>query len=377
MDETPGHSTQTAAVRPPENQTAVEASRPARLASRWRLSGLRLEWPAWALRMIRPRPPGLAIMFSRDRFILAEMQPGRGAAGPVLSHLTSHELPEGSLTPGLTEPNLAAPVEVASRVGRALDALPQRSKMTRISVVIPDGCARVTLLTLREIPRSQRQASQMIRWQIRKRVPFPLDAARLTMQRFPLPDGSERVMVVLALDTILAQYEQIMTSLGLQAGLIDLSTFNLANFCLANPAADHADLKGDLAVLNVTEEEFSLLVMRDTVPLFYRSRPLLHGKHHAPEQTRRELQRELVTSSTYYRERLSSGGAGIRKAYLRVAQGSSFSLNGLAAEIFGVTPTRTNRCDWVALAPDLPGETPALLEEAAPAMGIVVGRWIS
>ena len=56
-------------------------------------------------------------------------------------------------------------------------------------------------------PTGLQQMKQVVRWQIRKRVPFPLDDARLSMQRFPLPTGGERVAVVLGMDRVLGQYD--------------------------------------------------------------------------------------------------------------------------------------------------------------------------
>jgi hypothetical protein len=318
----------------------------------------------------------LSILFDRDRFVLARLQPGKRGERPGLTHLVAQTLPEDSLVPGLMQHNMSSPADVAGRIDRALDTLPERKKLNRISIALPDASVRVTILTLRDVPRSRRQASEMIRWQIRKRVPFHLEEARLAVQRFPLGDGSERVVVALALDRILAQYEQVMESLGLQSGLLDISTFNLVSVCPVT-ATTGSEADGDLAILNVAGEEFSILILRDGIPLFYRSRPLLHDPGQNTELGLRELHRELITSATYYQERLAEGKRGIRAAFLRVAGGGDFPLNGLAAETLGVEPVRVNPGGVVRIAAEDAGGITPLLEQAAPAVGMILGRWVS
>jgi type IV pilus assembly protein PilM len=365
---------------PPKTEPGREAARstngggngapPAGAApGRWSLPDLRLEWPTWALRLIRPRPPGLSILFDRDEFILARLQPGKRGERPGLTHLVAETLPEDSLLPGLMQHNMSSPVDVAARIGRALDRLPERKKLNRISVALPDACVRVTILTLRDIPRSRRQVSEMIRWQIRKRVPFQLEEARLAVQRFPLGDGSERVVVALALDRVLEQYEQVMESLGLQSGLLDISTFNLVSIC-PEPAAD-----GDVAILNVAGEEFSILILREGIPLFYRSRPLLHDPVRNPDQGLKELHRELITSTTYYQDRLAEGKSGIRAAFLRLGGGGDFFPDEMAEATLGVKAVRVHPGDHVRMAAEREGEMAPLLEQAAPAVGMILGRW--
>jgi hypothetical protein len=130
-----------------------------------------------------------------------------------------------------------------------------------------------------------------------------------------------------------------------------------------------------VAVVNVADEEFSMLILRDAIPLFFRSRPLLHNPVRYPDQGRREMQRELITSATYYRDRLAAENGGIRQAFVRMARGGQFPLDGLAAEILGVEPARLNPRDRIRIDAGREEELMPLLEQAAPAVGMVLGRW--
>ncbi|NIV31953.1 MAG: hypothetical protein GWN58_21460, partial [Anaerolineae bacterium] len=170
-----------------------------------------------------------ALLFQKDAVVLVQVERGARGGNHRLSHVSRLELAEGSIQPSLSEVNFRSPAETSARIGRLLDQMPQRKKLARISLVLPDACARVFLLDMQELPRSRRQAEHMIKWQVRKRVPFNLDDARMAVQRFPLPEGGERIAVVLGVERVLSQYEQIVTALGLRPGLLDLATFNMAN----------------------------------------------------------------------------------------------------------------------------------------------------
>ena len=303
------------------------------------------------------------------------LQVERGARGalPELAHLTRHELPSGSLTPCLGEPNFKAPAEVSARIGRMLAALPNRKKLSRISLVLPDACARVIILDIEKLPTSRRQAEQMIRWQVRKRVPFTMDEARMAVQRFPLEQGGERVVVVLGLEKVLSQYEQVVAALGFQPGLVDLSTFNMANLLFLEANQRKVAEAGDVALLNVADEEFSILILRRGLPLFYRSKPLIHKSVEKPVECRRDIKRELISSSAYYRDRLEGSAAGIGQAWLRTAGSGGLMLDEEVQETLGVKPRRLDAARTVSMGTAAGSD---LLEMAAPALGITAGRWV-
>lgn len=319
---------------------------------------------------IRPRLPDVAVLFSHDRFTVVRVLAGEQGSRPVLTHLVSRALPVGSLVPRADRPGVTAPSEVAAELGRVLDQLPERAKMRHLSVVIPDSAAVVILLTLRELPRSQQQVTEVIRWQIRKRVPFRLEDARLRFQRFALGEGSERVLIAVVREAVVAQFEQMVESLGLQPGLVDLSTLNLANLAVSTPEAAEPDV-GDVAILNVTDERLSFMVLRGQVPLFYRSRSLLHCDATEGAAIRREVQRELASSVTYYRERLAGENRGLTHVVLRSAVAGDGRLEAAITEVLGVRPRPVDLTGGLQMS-DPPD--PDDLQRAAPALGVLLAR---
>ncbi|MFQ5720415.1 MAG: type IV pilus biogenesis protein PilM [Acidobacteriota bacterium] len=315
---------------------------------------------------MRPRFPGLVVLFSRDRFTLVQVTRADKGNRPTLTQLQTHALPTDGLIPRPDKPNLARPAEAALAVGRALERIPGRAKLGAISVILPDSSALVSLLTLRNLPRSSRQASEVIRWQVRNRVPFRLDDARIHFQRFGLDDGSERVLVAVARESVISQYEQMIASLGLQPGLVDLSTLNLANLVLQTAE----DSRGDLAVLNLTEDRLSVLILRERIPLFFRSKIRMHGMDVDPAAARREIQRELASSIAYYRERLAGSKTPVAHAYLRSVGADDGSIEAVMADTLGVRPQHLDPAASVDMSqPAAPDD----LQRAAPALGVLVG----
>ena len=62
----------------------------------------------------------------------------------------------------------------------------------RVALVVPDGAAKVSLVRFEKVPAKAEDLAQLVRWQVRKSVPFPtragagvLDAGRHRRQRAP------------------------------------------------------------------------------------------------------------------------------------------------------------------------------------------------
>ena len=348
-----------------DNAAKNGSVRPAASSLTLRMPSIRVSLPEWAVRWTRPSLPDVAVQFSRDRFTVVRVVPGEKGAPPKLTHLVSRETERGTVSPKIDGPNVSAPADVARELGKVLDQLPERKKLTRISVLLPDSSAQVALLTQRELPRSPRQATEVIRWQVKKRVPFRVEDARLPFQRFALQDGSERVMVAVALESVIGQYEQIVSSLGLHAGMVGLSTLSLAD--LVGGKDENA---GDRALINLTTERMTVMVLRDDVPLFYRSKSLIHDLREESERAHQEIQRELVSTVAYYRDRLAGKKGKITEARLRGPAVAGEPLVATIADVVGITPAPL---DPLAGVDDAAKASADQVQRAAPALGLLLG----
>ena len=102
---------------------------------------------------------------------------GRGTSAVVQGYAVE-PLPAGAVTPSLT----AANISDRDAVVRALSAACQSVgvKPARVALVIPDVAAKVSLVRFEQTPARRDDLEQLIRWQVKKSTPFPVEEACLT-----------------------------------------------------------------------------------------------------------------------------------------------------------------------------------------------------
>jgi type IV pilus assembly protein PilM len=331
------------------------------LASLWRGEGL-LHW-----RLFQPRYPPLAVEVGAGCFHLAHLDRTKEKK-PVLRRYTRVEVPEGTLNLEFAARNVVRPAEVGVALLAALEKEGIESR--GISVVLPDHLARTSLIHMGERPGRRNEILDLIRWKLRKAVPFKVEDAHIDYQMYASPSdgGSHLCQAVLVLRSVLESYEALMSDLGLHAGLLDLSTFNLANLYRSVLGEE----QGDSFLLNVTGSFFALLILRGGVPIFYRAKSYTFADH--ADSRRATVVREVDSSLTYYRERL--GGELPVQIHLRCIDMSLATLQEeLTARIEGsvlpVDPTRVVDVEPREVDPEAQRD---LLQRIAPALGAALGR---
>src|SRR5262249_5691185 len=118
--------------------------------------------------------PRLACEIAADR-ILA----GRVAdSGDRVEMCASHELAPGSVVPDLIENNLR---ERNSVYGTLRDTLSSVSGRTRdVIAVLPDAAVRVVLLDFEALPSNREEAEGVVRFRLKKSLPFDVDKAKVS-----------------------------------------------------------------------------------------------------------------------------------------------------------------------------------------------------
>jgi Tfp pilus assembly PilM family ATPase len=215
--------------------------------------------------MFAPQPPGVAFEIAADRVTVAEL--GTGADGLVVSAYASESLPDDAVTPSLMGPNIPDTAVVTAALRRACEKAGLRVPK-RAALVVPDSVARVSLLTLAELPTKAADVDQLIRWQIKKATPFPIEEAQVTSVVTHHVPGSTTVAAIAAQRDSIAQYEAAVTALGTHVGLVDVASFNVLNAIVANGNAP----AGDWLLVCLAKESTSLAIVRQGALMFYRHR---------------------------------------------------------------------------------------------------------
>jgi Tfp pilus assembly PilM family ATPase len=231
------------------------------------------------------------------------------AGRPVVTAHAFEWLPDGALVSSLTATNVIDREAVTGMVGRVLEGL---GRPKRIALVVPDPVAKVSLVRLERVPGRADDLAEIVRWQVRKAAPFPIDEAQVSfVAGQQSPDGQE-FLVCLARRTIIEEYEATAAAWGAHAGVVDLATFNVVNAVLATDqpgqAADRS--AADWLLVNVAPDYATLAILRGPHVIFFRNRAA---------DTDGTLADLVHQTAMYYEDRLS--GVGFARVLLAGGSG--------------------------------------------------------
>jgi type IV pilus assembly protein PilM len=162
---------------------------------------------------LRPR---LACEITPEGIVVARGAPG---AAEVLSFAP---LPSGSVQPGWKSANLPDPAAISAALERALNEAGARDR--NLTVVIPDASARVLLLDFDTLPPKTQDALPIMRFRLRKLLPFEAEHAAVSYQVMARTNEQLRVMVVAMPASILEEYESVVRAARFEPGVVLPST---------------------------------------------------------------------------------------------------------------------------------------------------------
>jgi hypothetical protein len=317
---------------------------------------------------LRPSYPTAALEVDRREMVLVRLR-RRGRGKPELEVAEARPLPEQGASSSIFKPNLGTPEEMAGRLRKLLEAT--GTKPGRLSLVLPDNLAKISLVSLPERPPSARRLDEVLRFKLRRAVPFRLEDAVLTHQVLPGEGAGITVLVAVMLRAVVEQYERALEAAGVRPGLIDLCTPNLYNLCRPQMTAAAAG-GGDVGLLNVASGYFTLLIVRNERLVFYRCKSYAGGDRDEDVSSPDTLMaRELTSSLSYWRDKL--GGQRLSRVLLRAVNGAATEVPAILESlgVGGVEPIDLSRG---LVLPDGLGLAPSVAQRIAPAAGAAVGR---
>jgi type IV pilus assembly protein PilM len=263
-----------------------------------------------ALSRLRPPFPPVAMEVDRNEVVLVRFKAKRGGK-PFLEAQAVRPMPEDSMPSSIFDQSLRSTTELTARFQEMFELTGTRPG--RISLVLPDNLAKVSLLTLPERPASQRQLDELVRSKMRRAVPFRLEEAAISYQVLPVDGRQVALLVLLTPRQLIDRFEQAFAALGARVGLIDIATPNLINLCRQRLEVASRDGK-DVALLNCASNYFSLVIVRNGRLIFFRCKTL-SPEGEAVKVGNGFLVREVASSLSYYREKLD--GKGIESVLVR------------------------------------------------------------
>jgi type IV pilus assembly protein PilM len=243
-----------------------------------------------------PHPP-LALEIAADR--VAGVRFGR-AGGHVGYYI--EELPKGAIVPSAIEPNITNVAAVKAAIASVCQTL--EAKGEDLALLLPDPVIRVFVQHFDEFPRNSEEALPMLRWKLKKSVPFEVEETLLSYMRQPPRSEGVDVVTAIARLRIIKEYEALLEDLALRPGVV-LST-TLAAISLLD------DQKPTL-LARVADTTLTTAIVREGVLAGYRCTEL---PVHTDTLTPHLLLEEIYPLAAYYQDTWQEGIQAVRVAGL-------------------------------------------------------------
>ncbi len=194
-------------------------------------------------RLFQDPPPDFVFEICEDGISLART---RNRAGVVFQ-----EMPRGVVSASPLRDNIQNPDEFSNAVAGLLPAGTRRGG--KAALILPDYSARISVLDFDSFPEKADEQEALVRFRIRKSVPFDVESAALSYWRQNSPGGtSHEVVVALAPLEIIARYEAPFRALGMQPGVVTLSPLAALELVPADGISVIAKVNGHVLTVMVT-----------------------------------------------------------------------------------------------------------------------------
>jgi type IV pilus assembly protein PilM len=173
-------------------------------------------------------------------------------------------LAEGAIAPSLKPGNVVDRVAVTAAIRSALEQIGERANArdANLTLVIPDSAVRVLLLDFEALPSRESEALPLVRFRLKKLLPFDADEAMVTYQAMSTSKSIVRVLAVAIPRDVLSEYETAVREAGFEPGAVIPSTLA----CLA--ALDDAEPS---LLVNANPVGVTAAIVRGGVLLLHRS----------------------------------------------------------------------------------------------------------
>ncbi len=132
-------------------------------------------------------------------------------------------LPEGILRVNPLGDNVLDSEALTNEIRRIAPQEPGKIKRRPCALILPDYSARLTVLDFDSLPSDLKEQASLIRFRVKKSLPFDVDTAALSFQAQPTDDGKQEAIVAAVSHEILSRYEAAFRAAGFHPGYVTIS----------------------------------------------------------------------------------------------------------------------------------------------------------
>lgn len=206
-------------------------------------------------------------------------------------------LPADALVASIAEANLRRPAQVAAALNQLLDAA--RPSSRAVTVIVPDAAVRIFVLDFDALPTRAAEVSSVLRFRLRKMVPFDVEHAAISHQLLSESRTEIRVLVAVMPASVRSEYEAVIRQAGYEPGALLPAT-------LATLAALQVDEPSLVACLD--NHALSTAIVRGNDLVLYRSLELPLGDNGS------EIARGIAVAAAFFEDHIGRPPARIHYA---------------------------------------------------------------
>jgi len=206
-------------------------------------------------------------------------------------HLEAHAvepLPIGAVMASPVDANVIQPEAVRSALRKVMTRVPPRG--APLAVLIPDPVVRVFILPFETLPRRADEALPLLRWRLKKSVPFDVDETVVSWMRQTGKEDALEVVTAVARQRIVREYEDIVEPLDAKSRVILSST--LATLPLLSD-------KGSTLLVRMCGKTMTTVIVRDNNLSIYRSTEM---SNYAPALDVQAMLDEIFPAVAFYQD---------------------------------------------------------------------------
>jgi len=158
------------------------------------------------------------------------------------------------------------------------------------ALLVPDPVVRVFILPFETLPRSADEALPLLRWRLKKSVPFDVEDTSISAMRQTGRTGGLEVVTAIARQKIVRESEEAVESLGLAPGVVLSSTLA----CLPLLGNSGANM-----LVRVSGKNLTTVIVRGSTLCVYRSVDLTAD---AAQLDVRALLEEVFPAAAYFQD---------------------------------------------------------------------------
>jgi len=198
-------------------------------------------------------------------------------------------LTPGALVPGVAEANIPSAEPVADAIRKALEEISPKSRA--VTLIVPDTAVRVFVLDFDSLPPKAADVVPVLRFRLRKMVPFDVEHAALSYQILVQNETTVKVLATVMPGPILAEYEAVVRSAGYEPGaVLPSSLASLASLDSLEPILA-ANLSSQALTTSITSGQDLHLFRTVELP-------------EEPAARVAEVQRSIAVAAAYYEDKL-------------------------------------------------------------------------